>query len=234
MKLYNRLRIVQIVLQLIVNPRRTDLIFKGVKIVSEDGDTKIFEAIENRFAANVDFQKMFAERYNPEPPTIDQLSQFEEGTFGKSLYHHLNSNNLNLDIFPRFECRRPIEYLSLRVYQDHDLWHVLTGYGVTVEDELALQAFGVAQYGSPISALLVAGGLLHLIWKNPLNAVEAFKKIVQGYQRGLQARQLLGIRVHQLLQRPLSEVQDLCRLALSTTTELQPQGLPQVEVALQY
>lgn len=238
MKIYNRLRIGKIVLQLIINPKRTDLIFKGVQIVSEDGDRKIFEAIENRFVANVEFQKMFAERYNPEPPTVEQLSHYAEGTFGKALYHHLHKNNLSLDIFPRFACSRPIEYLSLRVYQDHDLWHALAGYGVTIEDELALQAFGVAQYGSPISTLLVAGGLLHLIWKNPLHAVEAFKKIMLGYQRGLQAKQLLGIRVHQLLDRPLTEVQNLCGLApISSKTEsIQSgdwQGLPLAEVALQ-
>lgn len=215
MKIYNRLRVARIVLQLIFNPKRTDLIFKGVQIVSEDGDQKIFNVIENRFAENQEFQKMFAERYNPDPPTVQQLSRYADGTFGKALYHHLHNNNLSLELFPRFEWRRPVEYLSLRVYQDHDLWHVLTGLGISLDEELVLQAFGVAQFGSPISTLLVAGGLLHLIWKSPLKAVEALGKVSAGYQLGLQANSLMGIRLHDLFERQLNDVQELCGLTVA-------------------
>lgn len=213
MKFYNRLRIAKIVLQLILNPKRTDLIFKGVQIVSADPDQEIFSAIEKKFKNNREFIALYNDRYNPVPPTVAELSVYPNGSFGHALHQHLMSNNLTLEIFPRFEWRRPIEYMSLRVYQDHDLWHVLAGYGINLDDELALQAFGVAQYGSPISALLVAGGLLHLIWKSPLKAVEALGKISAGYQRGLAAPSLMGLRLHELFDRPLNEVQSLCGLA---------------------
>ncbi len=223
MKIYNRLRIAKLLLQLVINPKRTDLIFKGVQIVTEDGDQKIFSAIEKKFENNHDFQENYRNRYNPDPPTNEELSHYPPGSFGQALYQHLHSNNLSLEIFPRFECRRPIEYLSLRIYQDHDLWHALTGYGVSIEDELSLQAFGVAQYSSPISTLLVAGGLLHLIWKNPLNAVDALRKIVAGYQKGLEAKPLLGFRLHELLDRPLIEVQILCGLRDALPLHHQPE-----------
>lgn len=213
MKLYNRLRLGKIVLQLILNPKRTELIFKGVQIVSDDPDQEIFAAIEKRFQNNQPFLAMYNDRYNPVPPTVAELSAYPEGSFGNALYQHLNLNNLSLEIFPRFEWRRPIEYLSLRVYQDHDLWHVLAGYDISIEDELALQALSVAQFGSPISTLLVAGGLMHLIWKAPLKAVHALGKISAGYQRGLQANSLIGLRLHELFDRPLIEVQKLCGLA---------------------
>ena len=236
MKFYSRLRILKVSLQLILNPKRTDLIFKAVQIISEDPDHEVFAAIEKKFEHNRDFWAMFSERYNPKPPTVAELSVFPEGSFGKALYHHLHTNKLSLEIFPRFECSRPIEYLSLRVYQDHDLWHVLTGYGINLEDELALQAFGVAQFHSPIATLLVAGGLLHLIWKSPLKAVEALGQVSLGYQRGLQARSLMGIRLHDLFDRPLPEVQKLCGLAPygEINSSEYSQGLPLMVAALQH
>ena len=153
MKVVNRLRIARILIQLVINPKRTELIFQGVKIVTDDGDQNIFTTIENSFQDEKDFNELYNEKYNPSPPTLEELSLCSEGTFGFALHQHLKANHLTLGIFPRFEWRRPIEYLSLRIYQDHDLWHALLGYGIGINDELALQAFGVAQYRSPISTL---------------------------------------------------------------------------------
>ncbi len=73
-----------------------------------------------------------------------------QNSFGYALFQHMNTNKLGFDLWPRLDSDRPIDYLSTRIYQDHDLWHALLGLGVEIEDELALQAFGVAQYHSPI------------------------------------------------------------------------------------
>jgi ubiquinone biosynthesis protein Coq4 len=213
MKFWNRLRIMKIFFQLVRNPNRTDLIFEGVRIFSNDRNQEPVKAIEEIVLADEGFRSMYIESYVPNPPALNDLAALPENSFGRALYQHMKSNNLRFDLFPRLESRRPIEYLSTRIYQDHDLWHALLGYGVEVEDELAIQAFGVAQYQSPIGTMIIAGGLLHLLGLSPKRAVLAFKKINEGYNLGRRSPFLLPVRLHDLLPRPLSEVRELCGVA---------------------
>jgi ubiquinone biosynthesis protein Coq4 len=211
MGFWNQLRVLRIFIQLVRNPNRTDLIFKGVEIASSDQNQEPLKAVEQKVLSNPDFKAMYDKGYLPSPPSLDGLANLAPGTFGYALYEHMKNNSLNFDLFPQLDVKNPINYLSARIYQDHDLWHALLGYGVEVEDELAIQAFGVAQFSSPIGTMIIAGGLLHLLSKNPLRAVEAFKKVNAGYNMGMKAKFLLGVRLHDLFAEPLEEVRLMCR-----------------------
>lgn len=213
MRLWNKLRILKISLQLIRDPNRTDLVFKGVDIFANDGDQVPLRAVEETVMANEKFREMYAEKYAPAAPSLQKLALLPEGTFGHAVHAHMAANGLNFELFPRFEAHRPVQYLSARIYQDHDLWHALMGYGVEVEDELAIQAFGVAQFRSPVGVMLVAGGLIHLLGKSPQRAIEAFRKITEAYALGKRAPFLLSVRLHDLFTRPLDEVRRLSGIA---------------------
>lgn len=213
MSFWNRLRLFRIFFQLVRDPNRTELIFNGVNIVSRDPENAHLKVIEQTVLAHEEFKTMFETDYMPEPPCLEQLKTLPPGSFGQALYQHMVNHNLSFELFPREHEKNTVQYLSARIYQDHDLWHVLLGYGITVEEELAIQAFGVAQFGSPIGTMLVAGGLLHLLWKNPNQAVQALRKINDGYTIGRNARFLLGIHIHDHLPKPLKEVRKICGVA---------------------
>ena len=213
MTLWNRARIFKIFVQLLRNPNRTELIFKGVEIVSSDPDQAPVKAIEDLVLAHNGFRSMYHEKYIPKAPSMDALKDCSEGSFGRALYDHMNRNRLDFSLWPLYKSERPIQYLSTRIYQDHDLWHALLGFGVSVEDELAVQAFGVAQFQSPIALMLIAGGLIHLMTKNPRRALEAFHKVNEVYTLGKRSPFLLSFRLHDFFSRPLSEVRQICGLA---------------------
>lgn len=157
-----------------------------------------------------EFMNLYNERYLPKWPTIEELRLCPEGTFGFALFQHLSINGLDLDLFPRIhDPKDPLDYLNARVYQDHDLWHALLGYGTEVEDELALQAFSVAQFGAPLGILIISGGLLHLIAKTPGRAANAIRKISEGYRIGEKSRFLPGLKLIDMLPLPLKEVRAL-------------------------
>jgi ubiquinone biosynthesis protein Coq4 len=206
MTVWNRFKILKLMIQLIFNPNRTDLIFKGVDIVSQDPHHKAVKDIEAVVMANNEFKTMYDQNYVPTAPLLENLARCPTDSFGRAVYDHMHSNGLTFDLFPRLESRRPVHYLSTRIYQDHDLWHVLLGYGVKVDDELAIQAFGVAQFQSPIAIMLVAGGLIHLLVKNPPDAIAAFKKVNEGYALGRRIPFLLTARLHDYFARPLKEL----------------------------
>ena len=212
-KLWDRIKIISLFIRLVKNPKRTDLIFRGVEIISKDPDQPAVKVIEKRLLANSVYNSMFQIAYVPDVPSLDILKNLDENSFGFTLYQHMKKNGLDFETFPRLNPEKFINYTSTRIYQDHDLWHALLGYGVNLEDELALQAFGVAQFHTPIGTLLVAGGLFNLLAKNPTAAVSAFQKIVEGFNRGKRAEFLPAIRLHDLFSKPLVDVQLICGVA---------------------
>ena len=213
MTLWNKVKIFKIFVQLVLNPNRTDLIFKGVDIVSQDPNQPVLKGIENLVLSDAEFHSMYQTKYIPHAPALDELKNLPAGTFGRAVFDHMNQNHLDFSLWPTNQADRPIQYLSARIYQDHDLWHALLGYGVEVEDELAIQGFGVAQFQSPIGLMLIAGGLIHLMMKDPRRALKAFARVNETYALGKRVPFLLAQRLHNHFSRPLTEVRQICGLA---------------------
>lgn|GEM_PF-892268 len=148
----------------------------------------------------------------PSSMTLESLADYPEDTLAYSFYHQLADNNLSLEIIkdrPQnvFEDERA-NYVGLRVYQTHDIWHVLLGYSVSGMDEITLQAFQLAQVGSASSAriltLLVTRAMLNGFYALP----PLFNAIFKGWQHGRQTRQLLPIYWEELWNQPLSELRE--------------------------
>jgi ubiquinone biosynthesis protein Coq4 len=139
-------------------------------------------------------------------PSIAQLKAMPDASFGNEFAKFFEKWNLDPDFYPEPKLNTPSDYLLSRVYQAHDAWHVLTGYTPSVTDELALQAFGVAQYQQPISTLIITGGLLHLLNKDPESGVEALAAVTRGYERGKKAMNLFTTPVLERFADPIDDV----------------------------
>lgn len=213
MTFWDKLRIFGIFIRVQRNPERTDLIIKGIDIASNDPNHEALKEVEKKVLSIESFRSMFERNYLPEPPSMKVLRDCPEGSFGHALFKHMDENCLGFEVFPRYDSHRLIKYLTTRIYQDHDLWHTVLGYGVSIEDELAIQAFAFAQYQSPIALMLMSGGILNLLRKNPKKAIAAFNKMIEGHALGKKAPFLLSIRLHDLFGRPLAEVRQICGVA---------------------
>lgn len=213
MTILERVKMTQLFFQLVQNPSRTELIFKAISIVTKHRDDPVAVKILDQIYNHESFRELYAKRYVGDLPPLDKLAKYPEGSFGHEYYTHMNSNGLTPELFPKFDPANDLEYVNLRMYQDHDLWHALLGYGISVEDELAVQAFSAAQLQSPFSTMLIAGGLLHLLKSEPVRAVTALKEISEGYEKGKNAKFLLGIRLSEMLEKPIGEVRELCGVA---------------------
>lgn len=206
MQLWNRVNLIRNYFSIVKDPTQTERIFDSIDRLTKDKNQEPVVALEKRIMSKPNFQAMYEDRYIPEIPKKDDLKKMPEGSLGRAFFEHLDKNNLNVEYFPRIEMNRPAEYLSQRIYLDHDLWHAVLGYGVSVEDELALQAFGVAQFESPIGLLIISGGILHIIKNRPTKAVEGFNHLVEGYLIGKKAQFFLGEKIYERLEEPLEKV----------------------------
>lgn len=148
----------------------------------------------------------YESKYWIQIPKLNELGDYPANSFGYAAYEFFKRYDLDPNLFPEADFSSPQSYLTSRLYQAHDFWHVLTGYSTGLEDELALQAFGVGQYKQPISLMIIAGGLIHLLEKTPERAENILAAIAQGFERGGKTRNLLTERVLERLADPLEDV----------------------------
>jgi len=66
------------------------------------------------------------------------------------------------------------------------------------------------QYNSPISTLLGAGGLLHLLMRDPMRAVKAMSQVARGFELGRKAVFLPNVRLHDMFAMPIADVRQAC------------------------
>lgn len=197
---------------LVRHPERTDLIIKALRELQKLPDQTVINTLLSEIYGHDKFKTMRAQNYMPPKPRLDELRAMPEGSFGRAVADHLDRNGINFDTFPDYQGGNDLEYINHRMYLDHDLWHVLLDASTQVEDELALQAFNVGQLRTPFGALIIAGGLLHLLAKNPISAADTIGKIAQGFQLGKNARFLLEMPLHEMFTMPLELVRREARI----------------------
>lgn len=99
-----------------------------------------------------------------------------------------------------------IKYKVLRGYQTHDLHHVLTGYNTSPPQELALQAFQLAQMDYPYAAMTLGVIISHAALVDPWLIKPAFDAIADGWAFGRRAKSLQFLPFENMLDRPLDDL----------------------------
>jgi ubiquinone biosynthesis protein COQ4 len=108
----------------------------------------------------------------------------------------------------RFSDQRRV-YRGRILTEQHDLWHIVTGYGTDEVGEVCLQAFSNAQVGNGLSLLITFGGLLRAFMRGEWFA---FSKVFRAYQRGKYAETLLLAGWDSLWDLPLDEARKNLKL----------------------
>jgi ubiquinone biosynthesis protein COQ4 len=219
-KLLFKLQAIRAFTALVKDPNQTERIFKMGELLRKKYAGGPVPPPLKLIFENDDFKKIYEARYNPQID-LPALRSLPPETFGGSLARFLDLNGFEANAFPLVGDDAPLMYLISRLRQTHDLWHVLTGYGTGVPSELALQGFTMAQVGSVVSAMIIAGGILHTIMFNLPELRNTFDLIVEGYQRGKRARPLLYVKWEELWDQNLEEL----RAKFDLNTETAPATL---------
>lgn len=171
------------------------------------------EAIESlkrdpRTASAMKARKVFG------PIDLQPLEALPDGTLGRALADHCRSRELdpNLVHVPPDD---EIGFMLNHMYQTHDIWHVVTGWGTDLPGEVGLGAFYSAQFGAPpffgyMSALI----FLNVVMRRA-NLAEIFEAFSVGYQTGRCSEPLFGVAWDELWEVPIEEIR--MRFAIDRT-----------------
>lgn len=133
----------------------------------------------------------------------DALRALPASTLGGAYARFLDAHGLDPDLFqPPPGLPEVPAYISQRMRQVHDLWHVLTGYGTDVAGEVGLQAFTWGNTGMASAAMVALVGGLRTFAKEP----GIVRMVVEGVANGKRARFLAPLRIEDHFCRELEDV----------------------------
>jgi hypothetical protein len=160
--------------------------------------------------------------HSPEPLTpIGVLKTFPEGSLGRLYADYMGKllvNDAGLEIYEqqaleqeeaaaktlreRFLDMR-CEYRHRALADQHDLYHLLTGYDTSVINEVCLQTFQFAQVGNGLTFFI---GLSSIIRRLKHRDFQGVRQVWLSFLRGKRAKLLLFTDWNEYWDRPLAEV----------------------------
>ncbi len=170
------------------------------------------------------------EGYFAEPLDLGGLGELPAGTVGRAYHDFIVLNGLEKNIAVNYRQfhdslarsgqldRMPQElrYAIIRGFQIHDMLHVMTGYEATPAGEIALQAFCLAQIRFPYFAMWMSVTTTRMTFLDPRAIVPMMDAISDGWNFGRTARNIQFLKLEQMIERPLAEVQQEFGLARPT------------------
>jgi ubiquinone biosynthesis protein Coq4 len=188
--------------QLVRDPNKLGQVFEMADaLADEEGLTELVD----RLSANPDIKKALAERHRMKID-LKALAKLPEGTLGRVFADKMNAAGLDPSALPDLASPNPATYFRAHLYETHDVWHAVTGFGMDVYGEIGLQAFYLAQIESPLPLLLLAVGFLRMALYEVENGQKLMNEVARGYAMGKQAQTFFGVHWDELWSLPLAEV----------------------------
>jgi ubiquinone biosynthesis protein Coq4 len=177
----NLIGVTQGIISLLQNPSNTLSVYD-----IEDGlkDT-CFQRLSLRYVkSDQATAKIITQRYLSPSPCLETLLKLREDSLGYHYATHLIKLNFDPDFYRQIQVNSDTDYLLLRLRQTHDIWHIVTGFGVDVTGELQLKAFELSQTRRPLAIVLLLGGIFGALFSSPLSLQHLLKQILLAYHLG--------------------------------------------------
>jgi ubiquinone biosynthesis protein COQ4 len=214
----------------VADPERTDLAFEIVSSLSAGS----MERTMARVQGSDEGRRLLAEKPDLLAVLRDRegLRAMPEGSFGRAYAAFMDEAGLSPEGLVEadevatandpdaVQLDPDRQWVSDRLRETHDLWHVLTGYGRDEAGEAANLAFSFGQVTNPgLALMVVAAGFLGP-WEPSLGWQ---RYLLTAFLRGWNASDLVLARYEELLPLPLAEVRR--RLGIGAPEEAHPGGV---------
>jgi ubiquinone biosynthesis protein Coq4 len=190
------------VISLLANPANTTSVYDIEDGLRREKSTQL--SVEFLLAQS-GVKDLVEERYLAPPPALEQLLQCPDGSLGKAYALYIQENGFDPNFYRQLDVSDDTSYLFMRRRQTHDIWHLLTGMGIDAAAEIGLKAFELAQTRGTMAGLLVAGGLIRTLLKEPENLNYLLDRIAVGYRMGMRAKPFMAQKWEQAWDKPLTQ-----------------------------
>jgi ubiquinone biosynthesis protein Coq4 len=185
-----------------VDPNRLDEVFNLSASLADD---QILQEMADAARREPGGAQALAERPRLEVD-LPSLSRLPPGTLGRVFADAMIAQGLDPAAIPTLPSENELQFIQAHLYETHDVWHAVTGFGTDVAGELGLQAFYMAQLVGHLPTAILAAGLINTLLFKPGDREARMDAIARGWQLGRRARPLFGVRWDKLWLTPLEDV----------------------------
>jgi ubiquinone biosynthesis protein Coq4 len=165
------------------------------------------ESLQTKFPPTAQMRAYHAQPFSQGFPDLPTLRAMPSGTLGHTLAVHMDALGVDFSEFDRkADPTEALDHTDRHIYETHDIWHALTGFGVGPANEIGLQAFTLAQIEGVPSLTLVSLSLLRVMLGGAEGLGAIMDAISVGWQRGRDAKRIFGVDWRPHLARPIAEV----------------------------
>ena len=157
---------------------------------------------------------------------LKALRALPTGTLGREYALMMDRNGLDPASIPTLPDDVEGKYVRAHLYETHDLWHVVTGFGTDVPGELGLQAFYQAQLPGKLPAAILASGFVNTLVYSFAQRDVRLREIARGWLLGRRSRPIFGVRWDDYLALPLDEVRRRVGLEVEAVDAIVPAAEP--------
>ena len=141
------------------------------------------------------------------PIDLEQLASLPPGSLGHSFATHCLERGIDPNLVD-VPVETDGDFVMAHLFETHDIWHVITGWGNDEVGEVGLGGFYLAQLELPLIALMLALILLNTVTRAPGTLRERMDALVAGYQMGQAAGPLFGTRWDERWARSLEDLRE--------------------------
>jgi ubiquinone biosynthesis protein COQ4 len=171
-------------------------------------ETPSFEKAAAYLQQDATCAALIAERYMAPPHDLDELLQCPQDSLGYLYAEQMKKRGFRAEeLYEEMSIHSEASYIEARLSQTHDIWHIVTGFGVTGEDEIGLQAFHLPQFPYPLAVALLASSMMSALLFNPKKLPSLLESIYQGWTMGKLAKPLFAQKWEEAWDKPLAQWQ---------------------------
>lgn len=149
---------------------------------------------------------LIAERYMAPAHDLETLLQYPADSLGYFYAKKMKEQGFRAeDLYESMSITSDASYVEARLSQTHDIWHIVTGFGPSVADEIGLQAFHLPQFPYPLAVSLISSSMMSTLMFCPDELPTLLDSIRKGWEMGKTAKPLFAQKWEEAWEKPLVE-----------------------------
>lgn len=138
---------------------------------------------------------------------LDALIALPPNTLGHALAKLEMQRGIDPNLVDPLPADNDGEWVMAHLYETHDFWHVLTGFGFDMEGEYGVAGVYLGQMrNNTFLAFMLALVLVKDIWKDRGHLGEHVRAFCDGHRIGQRSQPMIGLDWSQLWERDMEEL----------------------------
>lgn len=182
----------------------------GLDVIGEMTDallhTSSFKLAVRHLQADAQCAELIAERYMAQDHDIAALLTYPPDSLGFIYAQSMQAKGFRAeDLYKDVQIDSDASYVEARLSQTHDIWHIVTGFGVSEIEEIGLQAFHLPQFPYPLAVSLLSSSLMSTLLFAPDQLPDLLSAIQTGWEMGKTAKSFFAQKWEEYWEKPLAE-----------------------------